>query len=472
MKKAIALILCIMMVMTIALQVSAIKSVPVTGISLDKTQLTLVHDQIYDLKITLTPTNATQKFLTFSTSNKNVASISPNGRILGINTGTTVITVTTSNNLTAKCTVTVVKAASKPVKISIIDVAGNLQLTQPAIEKFKVNNPQLVKELEFIKLTAPELTAKIQAQQAANNIENAMVLTGFDGLAAGTDAGVWEQLWPAFKDRMPDLESKYLPGALKAFNIGKGNGIVVTFCPGGPMFTYNPAKVKSVPKTPAELLAWAKQNPNKFLYARPANSGPGRSLLQGLPYILGDKNPKDPKTWNKTWAYLKELDKYIEYYPTGTGITFTELGQETRYMVASHIGWDMNQRILATNIPATYQGFFFDNTTWINDAHFVCVPKGLDTDRKNVVFALITYMMKPPQQAITYDNGYFYPGPALQNVPLTMAPSDTQKKITAAMRTEYDKAIKDFPNETSLDPAAMVEAFDMWDKLVGAKIKK
>ena len=472
MKKAVAILVCIMMMMTIALQVSAVQSVPVTGISLDKTEVTLVHDQLYDLKVTLTPANTTQKFLTYSTSNKNVATVSVNGRILGINAGTTIITVTTSGKQTATCKVTVVKAASKPVKLSIIDVAGNLQLTQPAIENFKKANPTLVKELEFIKLTAPEITAKIQAQQAANNIENAMVLTGFDGLAAGMDAGVWEQLWPAFKDRMPDLESKYTDGALKAFNLGKGYGITITFCPGGPMFTYNPDKVKSVPKTPAELLAWAKQNPNKFLYARPANSGPGRSFLQGLPYILGDKDPKNPKTWDKTWAYLKELDKYIEYYPTGTGVTFTELGQETRYIVASHIGWDVNQRILQTNIPATYQGFFFDNTTWINDAHFVCVPKGLDNDRKNVVYALITYMMKPKPQAITYDNGYFYPGPAIRDIPLTLAPADTQKKVTAAMRPEYDKAIKDFPNQTSLDPAAMVIAFDMWDKLVGAKIKK
>jgi putative spermidine/putrescine transport system substrate-binding protein len=472
MKKAVAILVCIMMLMTIGLQVSAVKSIPVTGISLDKTEVTLVHDQIYDLKATLTPANTTQKFLTYSTSNKNVASIGANGRILGINAGTTTITVTTSGKQIATCKVTVVKAASKPVKLSIIDVAGNLQLTQPAIENFKKANPTLVKELEFIKLTAPEITAKIQAQQAANNIENAMVLTGFDGLAAGMDAGIWEQLWPAFKDRMPDLESKYTNGALKAFNLGKGYGITITFCPGGPMFTYNPDKVKSVPKTPAELLAWAKQNPNKFLYARPANSGPGRSFLQGLPYILGDKNPKDPKTWDKTWAFLKELDKYVEYYPTGTGVTFTELGQETRYIVASHIGWDVNQRILQTNIPATYQGFFFDNTTWINDAHFVCVPKGLDNDRKNVVYALITYMMKPQPQAITYDNGYFYPGPAIKDIPLTLAPADTQKKVTAAMRPEYDKAIKDFPNETSLDPAAMVVAFDMWDKLVGAKIKK
>ncbi len=473
MKKILAIIICIMLVMTISLQVAAVKIVAAKSIALDKSKITLFADQTHTLKVAFTPVNTTSRLLTYVTANKNIATIDKNGRITGIGLGTTSITVYSSNKkIFAKCEVTVVKTTSKPVKLSIIDVAGNLQLTQPAIEAFKSKYPNLVSDIEFVKLTSPELTAKIQAQQAANNIDTSLVLTGFDGLASGTEAGIWEPLWPGLKDRLPDLEANYLPGAKKAFEIGQGMGICVTFCPGGPMFTYNPDKVKNIPKTPAELLVWAKANPNKFLYARPANSGPGRSFLQGLPYILGDKDPKDPTTWDKTWAYLKELDNYIEYYPTGTGITFKELGQGTRWMIASHLGWDMNQRILATNIPATYKGFFFNRTTWVNDAHFMCVPKGLDADRKNVVYALIQFLMRPQQQAITYDAGYFYPGPSIKNIPLTMAPKETQDKIMAAMRPEYDKAINTFPNETSLEPLAMVVAFDMWDKLVGAKIKK
>ena len=55
----------------------------------------------------------------------------------------------------------------------------------------------------------------------------------------------------------------------------------------------------------------------------------------GLPYLLGDKDPMDPvKGWDKTWAYLKELGKYIEYYPTGTGAMMKELGEGSRDMIA------------------------------------------------------------------------------------------------------------------------------------------
>lgn len=361
-------------------------------------------------------------------------------------------------------------SVSKPVKLSIIDVAGNLQLSQPAIDAFKAANPNLVSDIEVMKATAPELPSKLKAQIAAKNVQTTMVLTGYDGLASSIEQDVIEKIMPTYKDRFPGLEGDYLPGAKKAYEMAKGYGIAYVYCPGGPMFTYNPDKVKNVPKTPDELLAWAKANPGKFLYARPANSGPGRAFLQGLPYILKDKNPKDPKTWDKTWAFLKELDKYIDYYPSGTGVTFKELGEGTRYMIASHLGWDMNQRILGT-IPANYQGFFLDKTTWVTDAHYMVIPKGLDNDKKEATLALMQWLMKPDMQAITYDSGYFYPGPAVKNVKLSMAPKDSQTKIQNAIRDTYEKAIKDLPNEPQLDSKPLVEAMDMWDKLVGAKVK-
>jgi putative spermidine/putrescine transport system substrate-binding protein len=359
----------------------------------------------------------------------------------------------------------------KPVKLSIIDVAGNLRLSKPAIEAFKAANPKLVANIEYIQLTAPEVTSKIKAQQMAKNLDTTLVLTGGDGLAFGMKEKIWEQIMPKYKDFFPNVLKDYLPGAKAAYDLYGGFGLTYVFCPAGPIVTYDPSKVKNPPKTPAELLEWAKANPGKFMYARPGNSGPARVFLMGLPFILGDKDPKDPKTWDKTWAYLKELDQYIDYYPSGTAITFKELAEGTRWMIASHIGWDMNQRILAT-IPADFQAAFFDKTTLVNDAQFFAIPKGLDGDRLNVTLALMEWLMKPVQQAVTYDEGYFYPGPAIANVPISMAPKASQDKVIPAMRDYFDKAIKTLPNTTSLTPEALALASDTWDKMVGSKIKK
>jgi putative spermidine/putrescine transport system substrate-binding protein len=360
---------------------------------------------------------------------------------------------------------------TKPVKLSIIDVAGNLALSKPAFESFKAAHPELVSDIEYIQLTAPELPSKIKAQQMAGNVDTTLVLTGYDAMASGMDMDIYEQLMPKYASAFQKTIDSYVPGAKAAYDLFKGYGITMVWCPGGPMFTYNPDKVPNPPKTAADLLAWAKANPGKFMYARPANSGPGRAFLQGLPYILGDKDPKDPTTWDKTWAYLKELDKYIDYYPTGTGITFKELGQGTRWILASHLGWDMQQRILAT-IPASYQAFFLGNTTWVNDSQFMAVPKGLDKDRLAVTIELMKWMMTPAQQAVTFDNGYFYPGPAIKGVTLDMAPPASQAAVRGAMRPAYDQAVATLPFTTQLDPAALVKALDMWDDLVGSKVKK
>src|SRR2546421_151448 len=87
-------------------------------------------------------------------------------------------------------------------------------------------------------------------------------------------------------------------------------------------FTFTKAPATAPPRSAEELLAGRKAHPHRFMYARPATSGPGRTLLMGLPYLLGDSNPTDPISgWAKTWAFLKELNTCIEYYPSGTGAT-------------------------------------------------------------------------------------------------------------------------------------------------------
>jgi putative spermidine/putrescine transport system substrate-binding protein len=53
-----------------------------------------------------------------------------------------------------------------------------------------------------------------------------------------------------------------------------------------------------------------------------------------------------------------------------------------------------------------------------------------------------------------------------------MAPKESQNQVKPAIRDSYEKAIKDLPAATQLDSKPLVEAMDMWDKLVGAKIKK
>jgi putative spermidine/putrescine transport system substrate-binding protein len=359
-----------------------------------------------------------------------------------------------------------------PVALNVIDVAGNLALTQKAIENYRKAKPNLVSRITFTKAPSPELPGKIKAQQGANRVDIDMVLTGNDALAAGMEQNLWIPLVTAHAAALPKLDEIYLEGAAKMQALARGHGVVVSYYPSGPLLEYMPNKVKAVPTTAEELLAWTRENKNRFIYARPANSGPGRTFIMGLPYILGDANPKDPvKGWDKTWAYLKAIGENIEYYPSGTGAVMKELGEGSRDMTVSTTGWDINPRVLGV-VPKEAKIGALKGFHWVTDAHYMCVPKGVPNDKLAVLLDLMGFLLTKEQQAYTYDEGYFYPGPAVKGVTLDMAPEESQKAIKEFGRPEYDKLIAEHPLETPLEPDQMVLAFRRWDEEVGGAKRK
>lgn len=81
------------------------KPVPVTGIELDKTAITLEIDETQTLTATLAPDNATDKTVTWTVAPSGVVSVE-NGVITALKDGTATVTAT-ANGKSANCTVTV-----------------------------------------------------------------------------------------------------------------------------------------------------------------------------------------------------------------------------------------------------------------------------------------------------------------------------------------------------------------------------
>jgi putative spermidine/putrescine transport system substrate-binding protein len=357
---------------------------------------------------------------------------------------------------------------SAPVELNVLDVAGNLQLTQGMIDEFAAANPDVVSKVNYSKATAPDMPGKLKAEQNAGRSQTHLVLTGTDGLAAVIGQGLATTLLPDHEAKFPKLEDAYLEPAAAMQDLAQGQGIAVTYYPAGPLLEYDPAKVPSPPKTADELLAWAKANPGKLQYAVPANSGPGRTFLMGLPYILGDSDPKDPENgWAKTWAYLAELGEYVDYYPSGTTETMKNLANGTVNLVATTTGWDINPRVLGT-VPEAMKVTTLDGFHWVTDAHYAVVPKGVSQDVMSANLALIKWMLDPKQQAKAYDKGYFYPGPAVKGVTLDMAPQESRDALAKFGRPEYDALIEGHPKETSLPAEAQVKAFQKWEREIGS----
>jgi putative spermidine/putrescine transport system substrate-binding protein len=362
--------------------------------------------------------------------------------------------------------------AKSPVTINVVDVAGTLALLQTAIEQYRDKHPDTIEKVTFTKAPAPELPGKLKAMQAAGRSDIDIVTTGTDALATGIEQGLWTRVLPDHADAFPGLLDNYVPQAREMQKLAQGQAIAVVFMPAGPLLEYNPDKVAKPPSSPAELLAWAKAHPKRFIYARPRNSGPGRTFLMGLPYLLGDSDPKDPVNgWAKTWAFLKELGAYVEYYPSGTTATMKEFGEGSRDMTVTVTGWDINPRAIGI-VPKAYKVAAFHGMTWVNDTQYIAIPKGLAANKLAVVLDMVKFLLQPEQQALTYDKGFFYPGPAVKNVPLTMAPRESQDVLREFGRPEYEEWLTQFPHVQPLEAKPMVAAFDRWDQDIGAQKSK
>ncbi len=86
-----------------------LKTIETTGVSLNKTSATLTSKgATVQLTATVTPSNATDKTVTWKSSNTNVATVSSSGLVTAVGNGTATITVTTkTGSKTATCNVTV-----------------------------------------------------------------------------------------------------------------------------------------------------------------------------------------------------------------------------------------------------------------------------------------------------------------------------------------------------------------------------
>ena len=356
---------------------------------------------------------------------------------------------------------------AEPITLSIIDTGGDLASTEVIIRNYAKANPDKVKDIKIQRAPAPELPAKIKAQQDAGRLDINLVLTGQDG---GSLLALNKQIIqiPNYKTEFP---RDILTDAGKAlYDEGDGYLIPSVGNAGGPVFIYNPSKVPNPPKTAADLLAWAKANPGKFMYARPANSGPGRSILQGMSFILNDSKPMDPeKGWEKGWDFLKELGKSVEYYPTGTAITLKEFAQGQRWIIAGIMEWDMKPRAQSV-IPPDSKIAILENTTFVVDGHYWAIPTGVPKEQVDVILDLMKFMWKPEQQVLTWTA---FIGPVVKSATIASAPKNIQDDVKEFWRPEYDQVGTKWKVSSPLGVTALSYAMDRWDREIGAdQVKK
>ncbi len=119
-------------------------TVPVTGVTLDKTTLELFTGNTATLTATVQPSDATNQNVTWESSNTEVATVGANGKVTAVGEGNATITATAeeNSNISATCTVTVTQSTySISADTKALDFGSVYTgYTQPAAKTVTITN--------------------------------------------------------------------------------------------------------------------------------------------------------------------------------------------------------------------------------------------------------------------------------------------------------------------------------------------
>lgn len=140
---------------------NATNVVPLTGISLDKTELTMFNGETKQLTVKYNPTNTTDnKEVKWTTSDKSVATVDENGKVVAIGKGTATITATVGK-FTATCKVTV----SNNVIVGDIDADGSVTISD-ALMIFKYKSGEIKLSDTALKAADTDKNNKVELADA------------------------------------------------------------------------------------------------------------------------------------------------------------------------------------------------------------------------------------------------------------------------------------------------------------------
>lgn len=363
------------------------------------------------------------------------------------------------------------KKPAKPITLTVLDGGGDLTGGgQAAIDAFVKANPALISNVTYQTAAAPDVAGKLLAQAQGGSVSVSLVLGGSDVLGSAEAQSLVIKQIPTYSSNLPKLSEIQDEGRANFQALADGNGLLIGFDQNGPLISNSPkVSATDIPKTPEAILAWAKAHRGKFAYAQPANSGSGRTFMESLPYMLGEKDPSDPKNgWTKTWAYLKELGKYISSYPASSTLLNQQFGAGQLEIIPTVLSHDISFRSNGT-LPAGTSVNLFTDQNWVSDGHFAMIPKGIDAQTLYVDLKLESYMVSAQGQEPRLKNNVLTT--ANKNMTVEAAGGDVQAYVQKWGRPDfYPAALKTGTVRVPLTPSHLQEAFTIWQEQIGSSV--
>jgi putative thiamine transport system substrate-binding protein len=268
--------------------------------------------------------------------------------------------------------------------------------------------------LEHVKLTdtADAVTRVLSEKQAGQDSDGAIDLIWINGanFAAMKDAGL---LFGPFAEKLPnwaltDTEGK----TLEADFTVPTEGYESPWAMAQVVFMYDTADISDTPKSMADLLAWAKDNPGRFTYPQPPDFLGTTFLKQVLVDLTSDQTALSQPATDENyavvtaplWDFLDELTEVLwrdgrAYPATGPAQLQLMADNETDLAISFSPG-EATAAINNNQMPDTVRTFVLEKGT-IGNASFVAIP--YNSGSKAAAMVVANFLMSPEAQARAQD---------------------------------------------------------------------
>lgn len=177
-------------------------------------------------------------------------------------------------------------------------------------------------------------------------------------------------------------------------------------------FYYDSAVTKTLPKSAADLLDWAKANPGRFAYPKPPDFIGSTFLKQLALELSPDANALSQKATDalyqpvadKLFAYLDQLHPSLwrkaKAFPENVSSLKNLLADGEIEIAFTFNPGSASSAIANNELPDTVRSFVFDDGT-IGNSHFVAIP--FNANAKAGAMVLANFLLSPEAQARKQD---------------------------------------------------------------------
>ena len=153
-----------------------VTSTPVNGVRLDKSSVSIPEGESLSLKVTITPSDATNSSVSWASGNTKIATVNSNGTITAVSEGETTITVKSKDSgITATCKVAV--------------TAEYVDFPDPNFRKYMIENFDLNKNGKISLMEAKKVTHITVSSENIESLKGIESLDNLSVLRVGTSLG-------------------------------------------------------------------------------------------------------------------------------------------------------------------------------------------------------------------------------------------------------------------------------------------